>query len=122
MTTIRFLHTAGVHVATFRRLREELAPGWQDLHLVDPALLADARRSGSTPELAGRIDARLHELADRFLALSPGACVLFMSGYARPALDSQGTLDPDVTLVEKPFSKTQLLAAVQRCLERQDRT
>ena len=58
------------------------------------------------------------DLADRFLALSPGACVLFMSGYARPALDSQGTLDPDVTLVEKPFSKTQLLAAVQRCLER----
>ena len=58
------------------------------------------------------------DLADRFLALSPGACVLFMSGYARPALASQGTLDPDVTLVEKPFSKTQLLAALQRCLER----
>ena len=58
------------------------------------------------------------DLADRFLALSPGACVLFMSGYARPALDSQGTLDPDVTLVEKPFSKNQLLAAIQRCLER----
>ena len=38
--------------------------------------------------------------------------------YARPALASQGSLDPDVTLVEKPFSKTQLLAALQRCLER----
>ena len=64
MTTIGFLHTAGVHVATFRRLREELAPGWQDLHTVDPALLADARRRGITAELAARIDARLHELAD----------------------------------------------------------
>lgn len=65
VTTIGFLHTAGVHVATFRRLREELAPGWQDLHVVDPALLADARRDGITAGLAGRIDARLHELADR---------------------------------------------------------
>jgi FixJ family two-component response regulator len=44
--------------------------------------------------------------------------VLFMSGYARPALASQGTLDPEVALVEKPFSKTQLLAAVQQGLER----
>ena len=65
VTTIGFLHTADVHVATFHRLREELAPGWQDLHVVDPALLADARRDGITAELAGRIDARLHELADR---------------------------------------------------------
>jgi hypothetical protein len=50
--------------------------------------------------------------------LSPGAAVLFMSGYARPALASQGTLDPEVPLVEKPFSKTQLLAAIQQCLDR----
>ena len=65
MTTIGFLHTASVHVTTFRRLREELAPGWQDLHVVDEGLLADARRDGLTAELAGRVDARLHELAGR---------------------------------------------------------
>jgi two-component system, cell cycle sensor histidine kinase and response regulator CckA len=58
------------------------------------------------------------DLAERFLAARPGAGVLFMSGYARPALASQGTLDPEVTLVEKPFSKNQLLAAVQQCLDR----
>ncbi|GAA0579414.1 PAS domain-containing hybrid sensor histidine kinase/response regulator [Paractinoplanes ferrugineus] len=58
------------------------------------------------------------DLAERFLARRPDAGVLFMSGYARPALASQGTLDPDVTLVEKPFSKTQLLAAVRHCLDR----
>jgi CheY-like chemotaxis protein len=58
------------------------------------------------------------DLAERFLRVSPGASVLFMSGYARPALASQGTLDPEVTLVEKPFSKAQLLAAVQQCLDR----
>jgi hypothetical protein len=58
------------------------------------------------------------DLADRFGEIRPGASVLFMSGYARPALASQGTLDPDAPLVEKPFSKNQLLATVRQCLER----
>jgi Asp/Glu/hydantoin racemase len=64
VTTIGFLHTADVHVPTFGALRAELAPGWQDLHVVDPSLLADARRDGMTPGVAARMDARLHELAD----------------------------------------------------------
>lgn len=56
MTTIGFLHTAEVHVATFRGLFAELAPpGLADLHLVDEELLADARRTGSAPGLAGRL-------------------------------------------------------------------
>jgi len=58
------------------------------------------------------------DLAARFAEIFPGAGVLFMSGYARPVLASQGTLDPDATLVEKPFSKAQLLTAVQQCLDR----
>jgi two-component system, cell cycle sensor histidine kinase and response regulator CckA len=79
-------------------------------------------------EHPGRIDVLLtdvvmphmlgKDLAERFLARCPGAGVLFMSGYARPTLASQGTLDPDVPLVEKPFSKNQLLAAVQQSLDR----
>jgi two-component system cell cycle sensor histidine kinase/response regulator CckA len=64
------------------------------------------------PHMLGR------DLADRFAEIAPGAAVLFMSGYARPVLASQGTLDPDAALVEKPFSKSQLLAAVRECLER----
>jgi Asp/Glu/hydantoin racemase len=64
VTTIGFLHTADVHVPTFRRLRAELAPAWADVHVVEPDLLATARATGVTPALAGRIDARLHELAD----------------------------------------------------------
>jgi Asp/Glu/hydantoin racemase len=60
VTTIGFLHTAEVHVATFRGLFAELAPpGLDDLHLVDSSLLADARRTGSAPGLG----ARLEELA-----------------------------------------------------------
>ncbi|MFC3735957.1 hybrid sensor histidine kinase/response regulator [Paractinoplanes deccanensis] len=58
------------------------------------------------------------DLAERFAEIRPDSAVLFMSGYARPVLASQGTLDPDVTLVEKPFSKAQLLTAVQKSLER----
>jgi nitrogen-specific signal transduction histidine kinase/CheY-like chemotaxis protein len=87
-----------------------------------PAALALAH------EHPGRIDVLLtdvvmphmlgKDLARRFLVVSPGAGVLFMSGYARPALASQGTLDPEAALVEKPFSRTQLLAAVQQCLDR----
>jgi aspartate/glutamate racemase len=65
VTTIGFLHTAEVHEPTFHRLCEELAPGWQDIHVVDAGLLADARRDGITPDLAGRLDAHLHDLADR---------------------------------------------------------
>ncbi|MGX6603535.1 PAS domain S-box protein [Micromonosporaceae bacterium Da 78-11] len=59
------------------------------------------------------------DLAERFAAVSPGARVLFMSGYARPVLTSQGTLDPEVTLVEKPFTKAQLLSAIQQSFDQQ---
>nr|WP_296069038.1 PAS domain S-box protein [uncultured Actinoplanes sp.] len=85
--------------------------------------LAEARY-----EQNGRIDVLLtdvvmphmpaRDLAARFAEISPGSAVLFMSGYARPVLTSQGTLDADVALVEKPFSRAQLLAAVQHCLDR----
>ncbi len=63
------------------------------------------------PHMLGR------DLAERFAELFPGSRALFMSGYARPVLTSQGTLDPEVTLVEKPFTKAQLLGAIQECLE-----
>jgi signal transduction histidine kinase/CheY-like chemotaxis protein len=54
------------------------------------------------------------EVAERMRAVKPGIEVLFMSGYARPVLASQGRLDPNVALVEKPFSEASLLAlAVQ---------
>ncbi|GAA2698892.1 hypothetical protein [Actinoplanes palleronii] len=61
MSTIGFLHTAEVHVATFRGLVAELAPGWQDRHVVDPQLLADARAGLPVED---RLRERLAELAD----------------------------------------------------------
>jgi Asp/Glu/hydantoin racemase len=108
VTTIGFLHTGDVHVSTFGGLRAELAPGWQDVHVVDESLLADARRlaaeqpagpevangpevaadpgpaggsHGFPPELAARIDARLHELADRGADIIVCTCSS-LGGYA----------------------------------------
>jgi PAS domain S-box-containing protein len=57
------------------------------------------------------------ELAGRMRDLRPGLPVLYMSGYAQPVLASQGTLDPGVTLVEKPFSETTLLDQVRGVLD-----
>ena len=50
------------------------------------------------------------EVAEKMRLIKPGIEVLFMSGYARPVLASQGRLDPGVALVEKPFSEADLLA------------
>ena len=62
------------------------------------------------PHMLGR------EVAEKMRAVKPGIEVLFMSGYARPVLASQGRLDPNVALVEKPFSETDLLAMAGQVL------
>jgi signal transduction histidine kinase len=49
------------------------------------------------------------EVAERIKAIKPTIQVLFMSGYARPILASQGRLDPSVALLEKPFSEAELI-------------
>jgi two-component system cell cycle sensor histidine kinase/response regulator CckA len=84
------LRIAGAHVGTI------------DLLLTDVIL----------PQMLGK------EIAERVSALRPGVRVLYMSGYAQPVLASQGTLDPGVTLVEKPFTETTLLANVRSVLDR----
>ncbi|WP_030443083.1 hybrid sensor histidine kinase/response regulator [Actinoplanes subtropicus] len=57
------------------------------------------------------------ELAERLTGVRPDTRVLYMSGYAQPVLHSQGTLDPGVALLEKPFTAGDLLAAVRRRLD-----
>jgi FixJ family two-component response regulator len=54
------------------------------------------------------------DLARQLVELRGESVVLYMSGYARPVLASHGTLASDVHLLEKPFTRRQLLAAV-RC-------
>jgi PAS domain S-box-containing protein len=63
------------------------------------------------PQMLGK------EVADRVSASRPSIKVLYMSGYARPVLADTGTLDPGVSLVEKPFSEAALLTAVRHVLD-----
>jgi signal transduction histidine kinase/CheY-like chemotaxis protein len=57
------------------------------------------------------------EVAEKMRAVKPEIEVLYMSGYARPVLASQGRLDPNVALVEKPFSEADLLARAGQVLD-----
>jgi nitrogen-specific signal transduction histidine kinase/CheY-like chemotaxis protein len=56
------------------------------------------------------------EVAEQILLIKPETEVLYMSGYARPVLASQGRLEPGVALVEKPFSEADLLAKAGQVL------
>jgi CheY-like chemotaxis protein len=62
------------------------------------------------PQMLGK------ETAERIRAIKPEIEVLFMSGYARPVLASQGRLDPNVALIEKPFSEVDLLGKAGQVL------
>src|SRR5579863_3610047 len=53
------------------------------------------------------------ELSNQARALAPGIKILFMSGYSEDAITQHGRLDPDVELIEKPFSSQQLAARVR---------
>jgi PAS domain S-box-containing protein len=56
-------------------------------------------------------------LADEARRRRPALRVLYMSGYARPFLASQGTLGDGVVLLEKPFTERSLLARVREVLD-----
>lgn len=56
------------------------------------------------------------EVANRLRLDRPSMRVLYMSGFALPLLTSKGTIGPDVTLVEKPFTRRSLLAKVAEVL------
>ncbi|MHB8587467.1 MAG: hybrid sensor histidine kinase/response regulator [Candidatus Dormibacteraceae bacterium] len=78
-------------------------------------------------QFAGRIDLLLtdvimphmqgNELAPRLIEARPDLRVLYMSGFAQPALGSNGTLAPAVALLDKPFNEPTLLARVRQVLE-----
>lgn len=76
-TTIGFLHTAGVHVATFDALVAEHSTPAKELlavHVVEPSLLDDARAWGFTDALTTRITSSLHELSGRGAATVVCTC------------------------------------------------
>ena len=57
------------------------------------------------------------EVAERIRQIRPDIEVLYMSGYAQPVLASQGRLDPDVHLVEKPFLESTIIQKAGQILQ-----
>jgi signal transduction histidine kinase len=57
------------------------------------------------------------QVADEAIRRRPGLKVLFTTGYARNAIVHQGRLDPDVELLPKPFTFTELATKVRRALD-----
>ncbi len=57
------------------------------------------------------------ELVSEMQKRRPELRVLFASGYTDDAI--RGRLDPEVELLEKPFSKSQLASSVQSVLDRE---
>jgi PAS domain S-box-containing protein len=101
----RILSRSGYHVIVAANGHEaiELAashPGDIDVLLTDVVM----------PRMLGK------EAAERIRALRPGVKVLFMSGYAQGVLDCQGVIDAGVNLIQKPFSKAQLLGTLRQII------
>ncbi len=63
------------------------------------------------PHMSGK------ELADRFRVLYPRTKILFTSAYTENAIVHQGTLNPGVILLQKPFTPSALAVKVREVLD-----
>lgn len=68
------------------------------------------------PQMNGR------KLADAAAEIMPGLPVLYTTGYTRNAVVHNGTLDPGVALLAKPFTIAQLAHKVRAVLDEQEVT
>jgi signal transduction histidine kinase/ActR/RegA family two-component response regulator len=65
------------------------------------------------PDVNGR------ELADRARAMRPDLKVLYTTGYTKNAIVHNGTLDPGVDMLPKPFTVDQLARKVRQVIDRE---
>jgi PAS domain S-box-containing protein len=96
--TARIFTRAGYAVITAANGHDAIALATQhddDIHL----LLTDV----VMPNMLGM------EVAEKIRMIKPDIEVLFMSGYAQPTLASEGKLDPDTALIEKPFTASAII-------------
>jgi PAS domain S-box-containing protein len=102
----RILTNNGYHVISAANGRAAIEAAGRHRGQID-LLLTDV----VMPQMQG------NELAKLIAAGRPRLRVLFMSGYAQPALGAAGTLEPGAILLEKPFTEPTVLALVRRVLE-----
>jgi PAS domain S-box-containing protein len=106
---VRLLSAAGYHVLAAPNGQEALTIAERHHGVID-ALLTDV----VMPAMNGR------ELAGALQRARPGTPVLYMSGYASLIMSEQGMLDPGVTVLSKPFTKAELLNALDATLSGQE--
>ncbi|MFF5289450.1 ATP-binding response regulator [Paractinoplanes globisporus] len=102
---LRILRKDGFHVLVAANGREAATMAGQYEGPLD-AVLTDV----VMPVMNGR------ELAADLAVSRPGTPILFMSGYAEPLMNEQGLIETDAAVLNKPFTRDELLAAVQRTL------
>ena len=107
--TRRILDRTGYHVVAVASGHEALDVLASQLEHFD-VLLTDV----IMPRMQGK------ELANKVRIIQPAARVVFMSGYTQGLLGAQGVLEPEVHLIEKPFSESTLLAKLHEVLSADD--
>ena len=95
--------------------------GYLVVSVADGAAARAALKSGLVPDLlltdmilSGGMDGRA--VADEIGRTFPNMPVLFMSGYVNHGIVRDGTIDPNVELLHKPFRRLELAQAVWRNL------
>lgn len=98
---IGFLHTAEVHRETFTRLLDDMAPGTESVHVVDPSLLADAQaRGGVDAETEARLGDHMGALAT-----TSSVVVCTCSTISGAAESLAGELGVPVIRVDRPMAE-----------------
>ncbi|MEA2589117.1 MAG: two-component system, cell cycle sensor histidine kinase and response regulator CckA [Actinomycetota bacterium] len=100
----RILESAGYRVVEAANAAEALAAFGNG---VPDVVVSDVIMPGG---LSGKA------LAEQFRSVAPHIPVLFMSGYTADIITARGVLDPNVLLIEKPFTAEVLLDGVRRAL------
>ena len=101
----RILERAGFHVIEASDGAQALTELGDDTPI--DLLLTDVIMPG---DVSGK------DLAARLQESRPGLPVLFMSGYTADVIAKRGILEPGITVVEKPFTSSDLLGKVRELL------
>jgi two-component system, cell cycle sensor histidine kinase and response regulator CckA len=103
---VRALGAEGYRVTAMGSPHQALALGREELD--------DARLLVTDVVMPG-IDG--HALSRELARRRPGLRVLYLSGYTRDAISERGVLDRGAVLLDKPFSRSALLARVRELLD-----
>ena len=100
-STLTFIHTAPVHIPTFTQLVAERDPAIPVQHIVDEALLRDARAEGITPAINARVAATVRDAAEAGAAVIVCTC----STLGGCAEDAQPHVSAPVFRIDRPMAE-----------------